>query len=98
MTGNFISGAEAAKIGLVNYALPKDQVLPKARELARQLADGPTWAIRWTKLAVNKTIKNLALMNDDAALAYETLTMYTQDHKEATAAFAEKRQPKFTGK
>jgi len=98
MTGNFITGAEAAKIGLVNYALPREQVMPKARELARQLADGPTWAIRWTKLAVNKTIKNLALMNDDAALAYETLTMYTQDHKEASAAFAEKRPPKFTGK
>ena len=97
MTGNFISGAEAAKIGLVNYALPKDQVMPKARELARQLADGPTWAIRWTKLAVNKTIKSLANMNDDAALAYETLTMMTQDHKEASAAFVEKRAPKFTG-
>jgi enoyl-CoA hydratase len=98
MTGNFITGAEAAKIGLVNYALPKEQVMPKAVELARQLADGPTWAIRWTKLAVNKMIKNVASLNDDAALAYETLTMYTQDHKEASAAFAEKRQPKFTGK
>jgi len=98
MTGNFITGAEAAKIGLVNYALPKEQVMPKALELARQLADGPTWAIRWTKLAVNKMIKNVASLNDDAALAYETLTMYTQDHKEASAAFAEKRQPKFTGK
>ncbi len=98
MTGNYISGAEAARIGLVNYALPADQVLPKARELARQLADGPKWAIRWTKLSVNKTLKNLANMNDDAALAYETLTMLTEDHKEAARAFVEKRKPRFSGR
>ena len=54
MRGNFINGAEAAKIGMINYALAPDQVMGKARELAQELADGPTWAIRWSKLAVQQ--------------------------------------------
>ncbi len=57
MRGTFISGSEAAKMGLVNHAVPGDQVLSKAREIAGELADGPTWAIRWTKLSVNKWLK-----------------------------------------
>jgi enoyl-CoA hydratase len=60
MRGNFINGAEAAKIGMVNYAVAPDQVMGKARELAQELADGPTWAIRWSKLAVNKWLKQQA--------------------------------------
>jgi len=32
--------------------------MPEARELAQELADGPTWAIRYTKVAVNKFLAN----------------------------------------
>ena len=56
MRGNLISATEAERMGLVNYAAPRDEVLPKARALAQELADGAPWAIRWTKLAVNKAI------------------------------------------
>ena len=38
MLGDTITGADAARIGLVNYALPAEQVMPKARELAQRLA------------------------------------------------------------
>jgi enoyl-CoA hydratase len=51
MHGHFINGVEAARIGMVNYAVAQDQVMAKARELTQELADGPTWAIRWSKLA-----------------------------------------------
>ena len=95
MLGDSISGADAARIGLVNYAVPTDQVLPKARELAQRLADGPTWAIRWSKLAVNKWLKQQANLIMDAGLAYEALTLTTQDHKEAVKAMGEKRKPNF---
>jgi enoyl-CoA hydratase len=70
-------------------------VLPKARELAQRLADGPTWAIRWSKLAVNKWLKQQANLIMDAGLAYEALTLTTQDHREAVKALAEKRKPNF---
>lgn len=95
MLGDTITGADAARIGLVNYALPTEQVLPKARELAQRLADGPTWAIRWSKLAVNKWLKQQANLIMDAGLAYEALTLTTQDHKEAVKAMIEKRKPNF---
>jgi enoyl-CoA hydratase len=95
MRGNSINGAEAARIGLVNYALPAEQVLPKAKELAQELADGPTWAIRWSKLAVNKWLKQQANLIMDAGLAYEAITLTTQDHKESIKALAEKRKPNY---
>ena len=95
MLGDTITGADAARIGLVNYGLPTEQVLPKARELAQRLADGPTWAIRWSKLAVNKWLKQQANLIMDAGLAYEALTLTTQDHKEAVKAMIEKRKPSF---
>lgn len=95
MRGNFINGAEAGRIGMVNYALPAEQVMPKARELAQELADGPTWAIRWSKLSVNKWLKQQANLIMDASLAYEMMTFKTGDHKEAVKAFVEKRKPDF---
>jgi len=95
MRGHFINGAEAAKIGMVNYATAPDQVMGKARELAQELADGPTWAIRWSKLAVNKWLKQQANLILDASLAYEMVTFTTEDHREAARAFVEKRKPNF---
>ena len=95
MRGNFISGAEAGRIGMVNYAVGPDDVMSRARELARELADGPTWAIRWSKLAVNKWLKQQANLILDASLAYEMMTFNTKDHQEAVKAFVEKRKPNF---
>ena len=98
MRGHLVNGAEAAKMGLVNYAVPPEEVLPKARELAQELADGPTWAIRWSKLSVNKWLKDQLNLILDASLAYEMITFTTEDHKEAARSFVEKRKPKFQGK
>ena len=95
MRGNFINGAEAGRIGMVNYAVAPDQVMTKARELAQELADGPTWAIRWSKLAVNKWLKEQANLIMDTGLAYEMMTFKTKDHEEAVKAFVEKRKPNF---
>lgn len=98
MRGAMVKGAEAERMGLVNYAVPADQVLPKARELAAELAQGAPWAIRWTKMSVNKILRERANLLLDTSLAYEWLTMATQDHREATTAFVEKRRPQYTGR
>src|SRR5215472_6252085 len=95
MRGNFINGAEAGRIGMVNYAVAPEEVMTKARELAQELADGPTWAIRWSKLAVNKWLKEQANLIMDTGLAYEMMTFKTRDHEEAVKAFVEKRKPDF---
>ncbi len=98
MRGSLIKGKDAERIGLVNYALPAEQVLPKATEIAQELADGATWAIRWTKLSVNRILKQNMHMILDASMALEHETMHMEDHREATKAFAEKRKPSFTGR
>lgn len=98
MRGALLRGRDAERIGLVNYALPADQVMPKAMELARELADGAPWAIRWTKLALNTALKERVNLVQPAAYALEHATMHMDDHREATNAFKEKRKATFTGK
>jgi enoyl-CoA hydratase len=98
MTGDFIDAATAERIGLVNHVVPADELMPKARELAERLANGATWAIRWTKASVNKTIRDRLNLILDTSLAFEALSSGTEDHREATRAFIEKRQPEFKGR
>lgn len=98
MRGTALTGREAQQVGLVNYACPADEVYGRAHEIARELADGATWAIRWTKLSVNKWLKEQVNLILDASMALEIATFHTEDHKEAVAAFIEKRKPSFTGR
>lgn len=98
MTGRLIKGPEAAALGLVNTSCPRDEVLPRAREMAKRLIAQPVWALRWTKLALNKTLKQQVNLVLDTGLGFEVATLFTHDHKEAATAFAEKRKPNFTGR
>lgn len=98
MTGDFITGPEAERIGLVNHVVPAQQTLPKAREIANRLAQGPTWAIRWTKASINKVVRERMNLVLDTSLAYEALSSRTEDHREAATAFFEKRRPNFLGR
>src|SRR5258708_3567847 len=93
--GTLLSGKEAERIGLVNHVVPRSQVQAKAREIALELANGPTWAIRWTKLSINQIVKERVNMLLEASMALEQVTFDTADHKEATTSFKEKRKPKF---
>lgn len=95
MRGTLLKGPEAEKLGLVNHLVPRAQVMVKAREIALELANGPTWAIRWTKLSINQIVKDRINMLLEASMALEQVTFATADHKEATMSFKEKRKPKF---
>ncbi len=97
MTGTLLRGDEAARIGLVNYSCPKEEVMTKALELARRFMAQPKWAMRWTKMAVNKVIKQQNNTVLDASMALELITLFSNDHKEAATAFLEKRKPVFVG-
>lgn len=98
MRGLLLDGTEAERIGLVNHAVPAEEVLDTARAIARELADGPTWAIRWTKLSVNKWLKQQVNLIFDTSMALEMATFHTDDHREAVQAFLDKRRPEFTGR
>jgi len=97
MRGKLLKGAEAASLGLVNYAFPKDEVLAEAHKIATEIAGNPLWAVRWSKAAVNKQLKAQLGQILELSIAYESLTMLTEDYKEATDAFANKRKPEFKG-
>jgi enoyl-CoA hydratase/carnithine racemase len=98
MRGMLVKGAEAARMGLVNHSVPADQVLAKAREVAEELAALPKWAVRWTKLSINKNLKQQLNLTLDTSISYEALSMQTADYGEAARAFSEKRRPVFTGR
>jgi enoyl-CoA hydratase len=97
MRGTLLKGREAERIGLVNHCVPAAEVMSTARQIAQELADGPSWAIRWTKLSINQILKERVNHLLEASMALEQVTFETADHKEATRAFKEKRKPKFTG-
>ncbi len=89
---------EALELGLVTEVVADDQLMTRARELAAGLAEGPPIAIRITKRMMYKQ-RSMQLDNalEDAAMA-TLVTNYTDDVKEGTAAFHEKRKPEFKGK
>ena len=98
MTGKLLSGEEAERIGLVNYCVPRAELLPRATAFAKELADGAQVAIRFTKMAMNKLVyQNLNLMLD-FGLVSEQVCSGTEDVKEARNAFFEKRKPRFQGR
>lgn len=96
LTGDWLSAQDAERLGIINYVVPQDQVLPKAREFAVRLANGPIWAIRWTKTTVNKIVRERFNLMMDTGLATEWLTMGSEDHREAVRAWTERREPQFT--
>jgi len=97
MCGSMLTGKQAYDMNLVNHALPADEVMPKAIALAQHMLSLPKWAVRWTKTSVNKQVKDQFNLIMDASIAYEMVSLATQDHGEAARAFAERRKPTFTG-
>ena len=95
MLGGMIPAPEAARMGLINYAVPAAELDAKAYGFAEALARGATAAIRWTKVSVNVALKQLAHTILDTSIAYEGLSNVSADHAEAVRAFAEKRRPVF---
>ncbi|MFY9487423.1 MAG: enoyl-CoA hydratase/isomerase family protein [Solirubrobacterales bacterium] len=94
LTAEFIDGREAERIGLVSRCEPLDDVLPKALEVASGLANGPQWALRWTKRSLNNWLRQASPIFD-ASLAFEMLNFFGADVSEGTAAIKQKRAPEF---
>jgi len=94
LTGEMVTGEEAERIGLVSKALPREEVLAEAMNIANRLATGPQLAIRLTKRALNGWIRNAGPIFDQSA-AYEMLTFMGDDIKEGLASLREKRPPRF---
>lgn len=95
LTGDLMTAHQAASMGLINHAVPADELDDKVNAFADKLAAGASNAIRWTKMSVNIGLRDLASKMMDASLAYEALSNMHPDHAEAVKAFTEKRPPVF---
>jgi enoyl-CoA hydratase len=94
LTCDFIDGKEAERIGLVSLAVPKEQLMDKAMEVATKLATGPQYAVRWTKRALNNWIRMAGPIFDNS-LALEMLNFFDDDVAEGAKAIREKRPANF---
>jgi enoyl-CoA hydratase len=98
LTGAPIAADEAQRIGLVNRVVPAADLMAEARKLAAQLAKSAPIAMRYIINAVNKGIE----IPFAEACQYEAtlfgLVASTDDMKEGTAAFLEKRKAAFRGR
>jgi enoyl-CoA hydratase len=97
LTGEKLSAAEAAKLGLITFVTPPGEALAQAMEFAGKLAAGPRSAMSHTKLLCNIYIREALDRSYDTGVGWELLDADTDDHREAIAAFRERRTPKFTG-
>ena len=96
-TGRLIDGDEAARIGLVSSLHDAAEVLPRALELAREIAANAPLAVRETKRAIYRGLdwdpRGAAALEAFAQAA----TLQTADAAEGIAALLAKRAPRFTG-
>ena len=97
-TGDVIDGEEAYRIGMVNYVVEHDQLMPKAMDLANKIASKPPRALRMAKrlLYMGQTMTLPQLLEQSAS--YQALCHHTEDHIEALNAMLEKREGKYEGK
>ncbi|MBR9989155.1 MAG: enoyl-CoA hydratase/isomerase family protein [Gemmatimonadetes bacterium] len=95
--GDFVSGARAAEIGLADVAVPADEVVDAAGELAARLAERAPVPMRLAKRLLGRAprLSRRALMREEAAALAEC--MGTRDWEEGIAAFRERRAPRYTG-
>ena len=93
-----VSAEEAARLGLVNWVVPAAELDERARALARRLAGGPTVAYRYMKENINRAADGELGECMDLEVTHHIRCSYTEDHREASLAFVEKRPPAFHGR
>ena len=94
-----VSAEQALSLGLTNWVCEPEELGAKAMEIARRLATGPTVAYRYMK----ENFARAASSGDvddclDLEATHHIHCGQTDDHKNATKAFVEKREPVFTGR
>jgi 2-(1,2-epoxy-1,2-dihydrophenyl)acetyl-CoA isomerase len=96
LSGRMVPGEEAVRLGLADELATADSLLDTALERARSYAENPTPQLRWIKelLTQNASESDTTVVQQrEVARLQEAYA--TPEHKEAVAAFLEKRQPNF---
>jgi 2-(1,2-epoxy-1,2-dihydrophenyl)acetyl-CoA isomerase len=95
MRKRIVGAAEALELGLVHEVVPDAQLLARALELARELADGPQVAMRLLKRSLYNAAQLTFELSCDEIAAKTALSDHHPDAREGVRAFQEKRPPRF---
>ena len=98
MTGRMIDGTEAERIGLVNRVAPADQLDAATATLVGELLACAPVAVGHVKRVLDGAAKPALAATLEHEVAVQALCARTEDFAEGTRAFAEKRQPEFSGR
>jgi enoyl-CoA hydratase len=98
LTGDMVSAPRAYEIGLVNRVVPAAELMTEARKLAQTLASKPPIAVRFIIEAVNQGLESPFAVGEYLETALFGTIASSQDMREGTAAFLEKRKPVWQGK
>ena len=97
-TGRVVKAEEARAIGILLDVTEPDRLLPRAREIAAQIAAKPPLAVRHAKRALRLAQRQDLDEHLDTCASFQAALQKTEDHLEALAAFFEKRNGVFKGK
>ena len=94
-----VSAEEALRLGLTNWVCEADELSAKTKEVADRLAKGPTVAYRYMKENFARAISS-GDVDDclDLEATHHVHCGQTEDHRNATKAFVEKKEPIFQGR
>ena len=98
LTGRIVEGTEAERIGLVNYAVPAEEVLPKSREIAREIATAAPIAVRMCKRSIYENVDWDPVRAARGEAHAQSRTLETEDSQEGIRALLEKRAAEFRGR
>ncbi|HWR15997.1 MAG TPA: enoyl-CoA hydratase-related protein [Terriglobales bacterium] len=98
LTGEMITAQEAHRIGLVNEVVPAADLMPRAEALAAKIIANAPLAIRYCMEAINKGMEMTLAEGLFVEATLFAVTCATEDKKEGTTAFLEKRVANFNGK
>jgi enoyl-CoA hydratase len=98
LTGDMITAAEALRIGLVNQVVPQAELMPAAEAIARKIMVNGPMAVRLCLEAVNQGMDMTLHEGQFLEATLFGLICATEDMKEGTRAFLEKRAANFKGK
>ncbi|NGX97530.1 MAG: enoyl-CoA hydratase, partial [Candidatus Afipia apatlaquensis] len=93
--GEKIDAKRCEALGIVNRVVPDDKLREVAFAMAKQLAEGPSTALRFLKDNLDEALMNDFLTSLDHEAERMVRSAGTADHKEAVKAFVEKRKPVF---
>jgi enoyl-CoA hydratase/carnithine racemase len=98
LSGEMISAQEAYRIGLVNEVVPAANLIGRAEQILKQIASNAPVSVRLSLEAVNRGMDTSQSEGFALEASYFGLCAATDDKREGTSAFLEKRMPRFHGR